>query len=517
MKRVSAIGLAAAFLLVAGFAAAQDTETAMANANYKVSKSSIYSWCGYPGPCTNPASALVLLEKQGPYEVIIGDQFSYQIQISNRASVDMIAVTLDDILPDGFSVDSIEPKPDAQSGNRVSWNLGTIPAKSAKIITITGRASMLGCLVSNALAKICYELPLPLSTRVIQCNIELTKTLPEVVDICDPIVMCLSVRNVGSAPATNVCITDELPEGLLTLDGQSKISISAGTIPVGGYKTFEVKLKATHTGEFTNTARATADRNCYSTATANIKVVAAELQLKAAGPADGYICTPQPYQITVTNVGNSPARDVVLLDSIDGQKVKIESISDGGKARGNKVAWALGTLEPNESRTVCLTLTSTVPGAIRSDFSVTGRCVDPKSATHCLTLSGVPGVLTSLKDSCDPVIIGNTVVYTVTASNTGSSESRNLRYTIKLDEGMEYVGGSGVTDITAVDERTLQFAPLPVLGIGETAAWNVSIKACSVGDKRFTADLMTDELTDVVSKSESTNFFQPTMAIVYAQ
>ncbi|MDR1611992.1 MAG: DUF11 domain-containing protein [Planctomycetota bacterium] len=517
MKRAFALGLVAAFVLTTAFAVAQDTAAAMANANYKETKNGIYSWCGYPGPCTNPSVALVLLEKQGPAEVILGDQFSYQIQISNRGSVDMIAVTLDDVLPDGFSVDSIEPKPDAQTGNRVSWNLGVIPAKTAKLITVTGRANMLGCLVSNALAKICYELPLPLATRVIQSNIQLTKTLPEIVDICDPITMCLTVQNVGSAPSTNVCITDKLPEGLVTLDDKTEVNINVGTIPVGGYKTFEVKLKATHPGEFTNTANATADRNCYATASATIKVVAAELELKAAGPADGYICTPQPYQITVTNKGDAPAKDVVLVDSIDGNKIKIESISDGGKARGNKVAWALGTLQPGESKTVCLTLSSTVPGAIRSDFSVTGRCVDPKSATHCLILSGVPGVLTSLKDSCDPVIVGDTVVYTITATNTGSRESRNLRYTIKLDDGMEFVSGAGVTDVKQVNAGTLEFAPLPILGIGETAAWNVTVKAGSVGDKRFTANLITDELTDVVSKSESTNFYQPSIAIVYAQ
>lgn len=518
MKRV--LGLSLAIMLALGSVftgSAQEVAAAMAAANYKQGNGGIYAWCGYPGPCKVPTSALVLLEKQGPAEVIVGDGFSYQIQISNRSAIDLIAVVLEDALPEGMAIDSIEPKPDSQAGNKVTWNLGTIPAQSAKIITVTGRAMMVGCLVSNALAKICYELPLPLATRVIDCNVTLTKTLPEVVELCDPIPMCLTVQNVGSAPATNVCIVDKLPEGLTTKDGKSEINITVGTIPVGGYKTYSVELVAARPGEFTNTACATADRNCYSQASDTVVVKATELELMASAPADGYICTSIPYQITVTNKGEIPAKDVILTDGIVGEKVKIEAISDGGRAVRGRAVWNLGTLMPGESRTVCLTLSSVVEGAIGSEFSVAGRCVDPKSANHCLRLVGVPGVLTSLRDDCDPVKVCDLVNYTVTATNTGSKAATNLRYTIKLDEGMEFVSGEGNTQVTQVDAKTLSFAPVEVLGIGDTVKWNVCIKAMSAGDKRFTAELITNELAAPVAKSESTNFYEPNMAIVIAQ
>lgn len=515
MKRVLGVGMALALALSTVFAA--DPATAMQNANYKEAKGSMYSWAGYPGPCAVPSSALVLLEKQGPAEAIVGDTFSYQIQISNRTAVDMIAVTLDDAIPSGFTVENIEPKPTGERDGKMYWDLGTIPAKTAKRITITGRALQTGCLVSNSTAKICYELCLPLLTRVIQCNVEIQKTLPAVADLCDPIPMCLTVSNVGSAPASNVCITDKLPEGLLTKDGKSEVNIAVGTLPVGGSKTFTVELKATRRGEFTNTACATADRNCYSQSSATVKVVGPELELMAAGPADGYICTPQRYQITVSNKGDGAAKDVMLTDSISGA-FKVDSVSDNGRiARNNRIAWALGTLNPGESRTVCLTGSSSVEGPIGSEFEVTARCADPKRASHCLKLIGVPGVLTSLKDNCDPVALNGQTTYTVTASNTGSRDATNLRYTITLDDGMEYVSGNGATAVTKTGDKTLTFAPLPVLAKGATVSWEVTVKATGTGDKRFTAELITNELDKPVSKSESTNFYEQTMAIVIAQ
>ena len=519
MKRVLGVGLAIALTLglALSTAAAADTAQAMGNANYVEKKGNIYSWCGFPGPCTVPTTAVVLLEKQGPSEVIVGDTFCYQIQISNRSAMDMIAVSLEDALPMNFAVENIEPKPTRDEGGKLYWDLGTIPAKTAKLITITGRALQTGCLVSCAMAKICYEMPLNLATRVIQCNVEIVKTLPPVADLCDPIPMCLTVTNVGSAPATNVCINDKLPEGLMTKDGKNEVNISLGTIPVGGHKTVSVDLVATRRGEFTNTACVTADRNCYSTSSATVNVVAPELELMAVGPADGYICTTIPYQITVTNKGDSPARDVILTDCITGN-FKVEKISDGGKVnKGNRVVWGLGTLQPGESRQVCLWGSSVVEGQIGSEFSVQSRCAEPKKAMHCLNLIGVPGVLTSVADNCDPVILNGQVTYTVTASNTGSRDATNLRYTIKLDDGMQFLAGDGVTAVTAVDAKTVTFAPLPVLQKGSIATWTVTVKATGTGDKRFTAELITNELQSPVSKSESTNFYEPTMAVVVAQ
>ncbi|MDR3211469.1 MAG: DUF11 domain-containing protein [Planctomycetota bacterium] len=518
MNRVLGIGLA--LLLVLGsitFASAEDASVALANVNYKEANNSIYSWCGYPGPCKVPTSALVLLEKQGPSEVVLGDTFSYQIQVSNRSAVDLIAVVLEDTLPVGLSVQSIEPKPDSQVGAKLVWNLGTIPAKTAKLITITGSAYQVGCLISNALAKICYELPLPLATRVVQSNIALAKTLPAQVELCDIIPLCLTVQNVGSAVAGNVKISDPLPDGLTTVDGKTEIAINVGNLAVGASKTYTVDLKATRTGQFTNTASASGDRGIISQASASVTVKQAKIALSASAPIEGYISTNIPYNIVVTNVGDIPARDVILVDAIDGNGVRVTDIAGAGRATRGRIAWALGTLQPGESRELSLVLCSDIAGTISSSFELSARCVEPKAASHCLNLTGVSGVLTSLKDSCDPVKVGDTVTYTITATNTGTKESRNLRYTIRLDEGQEFVSGEGATPVTKVDERTLTFGGLETLPIKATASWTVTVKATSQGDKRFIASLITDELTGAVRKAESTNFYEPSVGVVVIQ
>ena len=507
-------------VLAVGLAAAQavgaDTAQHMGTANYKEVKGNMYAWAGFPAPCKVPTAAIILLEKQGPSEVILGDSFTYNIQISNRSQEDMIAVTLEDTLPEGFEVTNIEPAPVKNADGRMHWDIGTVPAQTAKRIAVTGKARKLGCMVTNSRARICYEIPLPLAVRVVQCNVDVQTQLPKVNDLCDDIPMTIMAYNVGSAPATNTCITTTLPEGLTTVDGLKKFQIPVGTMPVGGAKSFAVKLRATGKGEFKVETSITADRDCAGTAISTVCIVAPDLELYAAAPGNGYICTDIPYQITVSNKGDSPAKNVVLCDALSGV-FTVTNISDGGKFNKGVVTWELGTLQPGETRTVSLNGNSAVEGEVTSKFSVLAGCAASKSAVHTIDLIGVSGVLTSLKDDCDPVRVGGVVNYTVTATNTGSSSDTNLRYVVKLDEGMEFLAGNGATAVTKTSANTLTFGPLAELKRGQTASWQVSIRAMTPGDKRFTAELSTDQLKTSVAKSESTAFYKPNMKVVVAK
>ncbi len=511
------LAIALALGVIAAPARAGDTAQAMAGVNYQEVKGNLYSWCGFPGPCGVPTSAIILLEKQGPSEVILGDTFTYQIQISNRSAMDMIAVNLDDVLPENFEVQSIDPEPTSRDDSgKLFWNLGTIPAKTAKRISITGRPLKVGCMVTTSRAKICYEMPLPLAVRVVKCNVDVGMQLPDVVELCDPIPLKLTAYNVGSGVATTTVITNDLPAGLVTMDGKTSLNIPIGTLPVKGQKTIVVPLRALQPGVYSNTAVITADRDCTGEATDTVQVIAANLELAAAAPAEGYINTDIPYRIQVTNKGDAPARDVCVVQTIAGD-FKITNISDGGKFDKKRVVWNIACLMPGESKTLCLNGISACEGPVMSTFTVSARCAEAKTAKHTLYLRGVAGVLTSVQDNCDPVQLGGTVTYTVTASNTGSSADTNLQYSVTLDEGMEYVSGSGTTPVVRASARELRFEPVPVLNKGQTAVWKITVRATGEGDKRFTAHLLSDQLQTPVSKSESTNFYEPNMQVVVAE
>jgi len=448
---------------------------AMGNTNHEARKGSMYAWTGFPGPCHKPSAALILLEKMGPYEVIVGDTFTYRIQISNRTDIDVFSVTLSDVLPDGFEVEKIEPQPVSTSGNEMHWDLGTINARSAKTISITGRATQVGCLVSNGRARICYEMPLPLVTRVIHCDIEVTACLPPEVEICDAIPLEVVVNNTGTGTATGVTARIDLPEGLVTADGRKEIAWNVGSIPVGQAKRYTFRLKAQKTGPFAVPVLAFGDRNCAAAAEASTVVKAAVLYLQITGADKSYIGTKVGYELTVINVGDFDARDVCLVTTFAGPVQPLET-SMGRLAKDGKGTFKFGTIPVGESRTVTIAASSTAAGKVFLRGAVGAYCAEEKCAEKVMDVFGVPGILTYLSDDVDPVALNGTTTYTITATNQGTRTSTNLAFTCKLDEGMEFVSGSGATAVTASGD-TVTFAPLPSLGMQKSATWKVTVRA----------------------------------------
>jgi hypothetical protein len=117
---------------------------------------------------------------------------------------------------------------------------------------------------------------------------------------------------------------------------------------------------------------------------------------------------------------------------------------------------------------------------------------------------GLLAVLLEVIDLEDPVEIGATTTYVITATNQGSLAGKNVTITCKLEDTQQHVSNSGATKGT-VTGQTIKFAPLPSLAPKDTATWKLVIKAVKVGDVRFSVQMDEDQLTRPVNETEATN------------
>ena len=88
------------------------------------------------------------------------------------------------------------------------------------------------------------------------------------------------------------------------------------------------------------------------------KLANPKLEMKKTGPAQGVLDEPLHYKIVVTNPGKVPVSDLQIVDTLpDGLQYVRETSSDAipvskiGPA-ANQRTWTLGTIRPNESRTI---------------------------------------------------------------------------------------------------------------------------------------------------------------------
>ena len=331
----------------------------------------------------------------------------------------------------------------------------------------------------------------------------LEKACPETALICEAINYTLTVTNRGDAAANNVKIVDNLPAGV-TSDGKSSVSFNIGTLPPGQSKKVQFSATASKPGKFTNTAEATADGGLVSKASCTTTVREPSLVVTKKGPGMRLIGRPAEYEITVSNKGDAASTNTVLVDTFTGP-AQFVSASDGGQFADGKVTWNLGTIAPNASKKVTVTLKATDRGEIKNTASVRGVC--STADTQVLTdVKGIPAILLEVIDVDDPDEVGTEETYVITVTNQGSADGTGIVIECTLPQQQEFVRAQAPTK-HSVSGKTVRFDPLPELDPKASVVYKVTVKGIETGDVRFRVKMTSDQLTSPVEETESTNIY----------
>jgi len=447
----------------------------------------------------------IACNKTAPASVLAGQQFEYNITVSNPSQVEAKDVVVTDNLPDGISFVSANPTTSA-SGQSLSWNLGSVAGGASKSISIQVKATKTGKFENCAEVKAAMNLSTRCcaSTVVTSPKLVIEKRCPEAVTLCDPIEYVIVVRNTGDGPADNVQVTDNLPDGVTTTDGKTSAVSNVGTLAAGQSKEIRISAKANRTGRFENRVMAKADGGLTAEASCTTVVSKPELAVTKTGPEMRYIGRPAVYEITVTNKGDAPARDTVLTDTVPAG-LEFTSASDGGSFAGGLVTWRMGTLEPGASKKVTVTLKPLSAGTVKNVATAKAFCTEA-SADTTMPIKGVPAILLECVDDPDPIEVGGQVTYTIVVTNQGSADCTNIVIDCTLPNEQEYVSSDGPAKATA-SGKSVKFAPVATLAPKARLVYKVVVKGVKEGDVRFTTVLTADFITEPVQETESTHIY----------
>jgi uncharacterized repeat protein (TIGR01451 family) len=446
---------------------------------------------------------IIQLNKTMPGEVQLNAQFDYTIKVTNATDMTVANVVVTENIPGNLSVKSTNPV-GTKDGGKLVWKLGSFAPKQSKRITVSGMATNTDCVKTCAAAT--YVVPACANVQVVQPKLQLKKTAPAEVLLCDPIPVKFVVTNSGSGSARNVKIEDTLPAGLRTAEGRSKLVFDAGTLATGQSRQFSATLKASKTGKYVNKAVASSAAGLKAESETTTMVRQPVLTISKAGPEKRYLGRSVAYEITVTNKGDAPAKNIIVEDQLP-VGVKFVSASDRGKAAAGKVQWNLGTLMPDRSRKVSVTVMPNEAGTLTNTVRATATCAEGVRASVKTSVAGIPAVLLEVIDIDDPVEVGSQTTYVIAATNQGSAPGTNIRIVCTLEDSEQYVSSSGATRGT-VEGNTITFAPLRSLAPKNKATWRVVVKALKPGDIRFTVIMNTDQLDRPVQETEATHLYE---------
>jgi len=453
-------------------------------------------------PCQNCGQ--LQLDKTMPRQAEASKALTYSIRLTNLTSATLSNIVVTEELPEDFELTSATPTAKHED-TKLIWQLEPLGPRAVVEITISG--------VPTRMDKLSYctsvAMPQPVACGIIdvvQPRLQLVRTAPQGVLVCDPIEVRYVLSNTGTATADEVKIVESLPEGLQTAAGKSEVVLPAGPIEPGQRKEFVAELKALRTGEYVSTATATsADGLQVESEPATIVVDQPALTITQTGPEKQYVGRATTYEITVTNQSKAPAKDAVIENLIPNGVTSMRATA-GATLSGRKIIWRLGTLPPTESKKVYVSFVPTRAGTLTNKATAKAHCADPVSASADTLVAAIPAVLMEVIDVEDPVQVGGRTTYVITVTNQGSAPSTNISVVCSLEENLKYVSSSGATTGT-IQNGTLTFAPLRTLPPKGKATWRVVATALSAGDTRFKATMNTDELGRPVEETEATRIY----------
>ncbi|MFZ2643709.1 MAG: CARDB domain-containing protein [Verrucomicrobiia bacterium] len=444
------------------------------------------------------ATDLIHVIKSGPPKAIVGQTVLYTLDV--KCIRDAAEVVITDFLPEGATYVKSEPE-GGVSGNVVSWRFKTMNQGDVGTLKVWARMDSAGrmrnCATVSAMPRGCIE------TLVGKPVLGIQKTGPATASVGQNVTYQVVVSNNGDTTVENVVVTDTVPAGMSHASGQSTISYKVGNLEPGKSKTIPVTLKALQRGKFTDRAVAESTNAGKVESDATTVVTQPELLIKKTGTKQQYIGRTATYDIVVSNPGDAPLSDVVVTDNAPtGNRILS---AEGATISHNKATWRLGTLGPEEKRTMQMKLTSSVAGSFSNEASATGGGLTANASADTVW-KGFAGLLLEMVDTVDPVQIGETTDYVITITNQGTAPDNNIKMVLQLPPQMEFVSVTGSTAGHA-EGKTVTFDAYPQLNPKQSVRWTVKTKAVTAGDARTTVRYSSDLIKAPVAKEESTHTY----------
>lgn len=280
--------------------------------------------------------------------------------------------------------------------------------------------------------------------------------------------------------------------------GIAEINLGIAAAPPGA------AISATATDSVGNTSEFAPDISIKGVTDLAVSIVATPDPVGAGGNLT--------YTVAVTNSGTLDAHHVVLTDQLSYQLVAVSVTASQGSPpalSGHTITANLGTLAAGSTAT--LTIVATVmPGAGKSvsdTASVTLDEIDPTPANDTASVTTrvapVADLSLGIAASASTIPVGDSVTYTLTASNQGPSPATNVVIGLPLGAGISFLSASTTQGSTSFASGQLT-ASLGSLASGAQATVTVVVQELAVGTNSTTASIASDEADPTPGNNSAT-------------
>lgn len=472
----------------------------------------------------------------------VGGNVNFTIVLSNAGPSAATGVVVSDPLPAGLTFIASSTTQGSYDSTTGAWTVGTVANGRNATLQILAKVTTTGVKTNTAQVFASEQsdsdstpnngvegeddqASVSLTPQV--ADLSLTKSVNNATpNIGQEVTFNLTVSNAGFNAATNVAVTDLLPDGLAFVSSnpsqgsynRSNGIWTVGTIAPGITATLQLVGKVTQSGVKTNSAEITsvdqADPDSKpgnkvptedDQASVNLTPQVADLSVKQTindpTPDVGSNAT---FTLTVSNSGPNLATNVALLDSLPAGLVFVGSTPSQGSYHATSGVWTIGTIASGATATLNIIATVNVISAVTNTAEMSASDqFDPDStpsngvpteddlASLTFTPSMADLSLTKTVNTLKPNV-GDNVTFTLTIRNDGPDDAVQVTATDRLSAGLTFVSATGQGSYSS----NTGVWTVGTIASGANATFSIIAKVASIGAKTNSAQITTSNQHD---------------------
>lgn len=471
---------------------------------------------GGPGFDRQPAAAETMalryvgpavdLEAVGPRAIRVGRAAAYTITARNtgKAAASNLVVRVQ--LPPWVEVPTMQTPhgeaerpegatPDAGDG-AILWKIPELAAgaRADLALEVIPRENQ----VFEVALDCTFTPPTVASTIAVQQpQLEVALSGPKDARFGDAVTMIVTVSNPGSGDAENVSVN--------LLAGKNPAErIPVGIIPAGQQKQIEVQLAANQPGTSRIDVEAVADGDIKAQAAGEILVRRAELSLAVTGPERAFTGAPAAYQMKVSNTGNAPSEETMLVVTLP-PGAKLEAGTEGSQPAAGGLAWRIGSLPPGIERVYEIQCELATAGENRVEARTTAATGLAVTQTVTTTVEALADLKLTVNEPKGARAVGEEVEYEVSVFNRGTKAAEDVQVVVQFSNGLDPSAADGQA-AQLVDGQVV-FEPLGRIGPNQKTVLKVRAKAEQAGAHRFRVQVTSDRSETQLVTEGTTRFY----------
>ena len=361
-----------------------------------------------------------------------GDKVSYTVTVTN-GEFEANNVIVKDVVGNGLTVTDISDNGQYDPITRTITWIVDLAKNEVKTFTVEATVSGYGN-ISNKVV---------VGNKTIFKNVDVPEITPKkdvnntTPNFGENVAYTIVVSNDGISDAKQVVITDTLAKGLKFLGANyngvydENTHTVTWTLDIDSGKTVELKVNVTveDYGVLVN-------RVTVGDKTSSVDIAVPEIiPDKTANVTDANFGDNVTYTVTVNNDGDVDASQVVIVDQL-GNGLKYVSSSDGGvwDEKTNTVTWIVD-LAAGKTKTLNVVATVVGYGNVTNSLIVGNKTISVNVT--------VPEIIPDKTVGIENPNFGDNVTYTVTVTNDGIGDAKDVVVRDILGEGLTFVDATG--------------------------------------------------------------------------